>query len=42
LHFFPIDYKNDFAAVRQIDDLFDPRFDAKPKTAKQQPGSTVN
>lgn len=41
LHFFPIEYKNDFAAVRQIDDRFDPRFDAKSKSAKSQAPSTA-
>lgn len=42
LHFFPVDYKADFATVRQIDDLFDPRFDAKSKSAKAQVGPTTS
>lgn len=31
LRFQPIDYKTDFQFVREIDDQFDPRFDAKTK-----------
>jgi phosphonate transport system substrate-binding protein len=33
LHFIAIDYKKNFQIVRQIDDCFDPRLDAKAKAA---------
>ena len=32
MHFIPIDYKKDFQLVRWIDDSFDPRLDASPKS----------
>ncbi len=32
--FLPIDYKKDFALVREIDDRFDPRLDSKTKVKK--------
>lgn len=35
LQFQPIDYKLDFQFVRQIDDQFDPRFDAKTQKSNQ-------
>lgn len=35
LHFQPIDYKADFHFVREIDDEFDPRFDAKTQKSNQ-------
>lgn len=35
LHFQPIDYKANFQFVREIDDQFDPRFDAKTKKGDQ-------
>ncbi len=31
LHFVPVDYKKDFALVREIDDRFDPRLEPKAK-----------
>jgi phosphonate transport system substrate-binding protein len=34
LHFIPIEYKKDFQFVRQIDDRFDPRLDAKTNKVK--------
>jgi phosphonate transport system substrate-binding protein len=36
LHFMPIDYKKDFQFVRDIDDRFDPRLDARAR-AKNEP-----
>ena len=35
LEFMPIDYKRDFQFVREIDDAFDPRFDAKTTKSSQ-------
>jgi phosphonate transport system substrate-binding protein len=35
LDFMPIDYKRDFQFVREIDDAFDPRFDAKTAKSSQ-------
>lgn len=35
LHFQPIEYKADFQFVREIDDQFDPRFDAKTQKSNQ-------
>jgi len=45
LHFIPIDYNKDFAVVREIDDRFDPRLDAKAKPkamATTQPDVAAN
>jgi phosphonate transport system substrate-binding protein len=33
MHFMPVDYKKDFALVREIDDRFDPRLEPKTKHA---------
>lgn len=37
LHFLPVDYKKDFSLVRNIDNRFDPRLDAKTKHPTTQP-----
>jgi len=33
MHFVPVDYKKDFALIREIDDRFDPRLEPKAKEA---------
>jgi ABC-type phosphate/phosphonate transport system substrate-binding protein len=33
MHFTPVDYKKDFALIREIDDRFDPRLEPKAKEA---------